>query len=105
MGYRSDGTKIEHKSPYQEPISESTSHGSIQVLPDGQPIILLANRQTIGGYAKIATVISVDLPAVAQLLPKSTISFKLMSLNEAQRLYVKQHCFFKKLEIAALNSR
>ena len=89
MGYRLDGTKIEHKSPYQEPISEATAHGSIQVPPDGQPIILLADRQIIGGYAKIATVISVDLPAVAQLLPKSTILFKPVSLNEAQRLYVK----------------
>ncbi|MCL0101125.1 biotin-dependent carboxyltransferase family protein [Peptococcaceae bacterium] len=101
MGYRLEGAKVEHKSPYREPTSEATAPGSIQVPPDGQPIILLADRQTIGGYAKIATVISVDLPAVAQLLPKSTISFKPVSLKEAQKLYIKQHRFFKKLEIAA----
>ncbi len=59
--------------------------GCIQV-PDGQPLIMMADRQTAGGYGKIAAVASCDLPLLAQCRPGDTIRFSLISLKEAQRL-------------------
>ncbi|MBW9235553.1 KipI antagonist, partial [Leptospira santarosai] len=57
MGYRLRGTELTLKEP-KELLSEAVSFGSIQVPPDGQPIILMADRQTTGGYPKIATVVT-----------------------------------------------
>ena len=73
-------------------ISEGVSFGTIQVPPDGNPIILMADCQTTGGYPKIAQVASVDLPRLAQMMPGQTVRFELISLDEAQRLYLaRQH--------------
>jgi antagonist of KipI len=58
--------------------------GSIQVPADGQPIVLMADRQTTGGYAKIATVISTDLPRVAQVRPGGKLAFRAVELGWAQ---------------------
>ncbi|WP_322922897.1 biotin-dependent carboxyltransferase family protein [Paenibacillus campi] len=88
MGYRLTGAALPLKQPGQY-LSEAVAHGTIQVPPDGQPIMLLADRQTLGGYAKIAQVISLDLPLLAQLAPGATVRFRLMELAEAQRLYVE----------------
>ena len=60
----------------------------MQVPPDGQPIILMADRQTTGGYPKIAHVASVDLPLLAQMHPHRTLRFALITLAEAQQLYL-----------------
>jgi antagonist of KipI len=60
--------------------------GTIQVPPDGQPIVLMADAQTIGGYPQIAHVVSVDLPLVAQLRPGDTLRFREITLEEAHEL-------------------
>ncbi len=91
MGYRLSGSELLLKQPGQY-ISEGVTHGTIQVPPDGQPIILMADRQTLGGYAKIAQVISMDLPLLAQLAPGASVRFRMIELGEAQRLYMEwQH--------------
>ena len=85
MGYRLQGAVLTSYSPLQI-LSEPTVFGSIQVPPDGNPIILMADRQTTGGYPKMANVISADLPLLAQLLPGEYLSFSLVELQTAQTL-------------------
>ncbi|HTT56518.1 MAG TPA: biotin-dependent carboxyltransferase family protein [Opitutaceae bacterium] len=68
-----------------EMVSEGVATGAIQVPPDGQPIVLLADRQTIGGYPKIAHVASVDLSALAQVRPGDTVGFQEITVAEAQQ--------------------
>ena len=58
-------------------LSDGIVEGSVQVSSSGQPIVMLADHQTTGGYAKIATVISADLPALAQLRPGQQVAFTL----------------------------
>ncbi len=88
MGYRLDGKKIEHKDG-ADIISGGIALGAIQVPGHGQPIIMMADRQTTGGYTKIANVISVDIPYLAQLKPGDKIKFKETTLDEAHKL-IKQ---------------
>ena len=89
MGYRLEGEPIEHADS-ADVISDGTPLGTIQVPGDGQPIILLADRGTTGGYTKIATVISPDLSKIAQAMPGHTISFKAVTVEEAQAAYRAQ---------------
>ncbi|WP_035187503.1 biotin-dependent carboxyltransferase family protein [Alteribacter aurantiacus] len=92
MGYRLKGAKpLCHRPSVGADIySDAIAPGAIQVPGDGQPIILLADRQTTGGYTKIATVISVDLWKVAQLPPGGTISFEAVDVKSAQKLWREQ---------------
>lgn len=85
MGYRLTGPEVSPKgsTPF---ISDGTATGALQVPPDGQPILLMADRQTTGGYPKIAVVISADLPLAAQLAPGDRIRFVLCTVTHAQRL-------------------
>lgn len=85
MGYRLHGATIDHKTK-ADIISSGITAGTVQVPGNGQPIILLADRQTTGGYTRIAHVISVDLPRLAQLKPGNTIRFREVSLECAQEL-------------------
>lgn len=86
MGYRLEGPCIKHsKGP--DIISDGIVPGSIQVHGHGQPIIMLADCQTAGGYSKIATVISVDLPILAQLMPENELNFEEITVEKAQLLY------------------
>lgn len=78
-------------------ISDGIAFGSIQVPPNGQPIIMLADRQSTGGYAKIGTVISVDLPLLAQGVPGDTVRFVETDVDLAQTLYLRQLSNLKKL--------
>ena len=94
MGMRLSGEVIEHKDK-ADIISDAAVFGSIQVPGNGLPIILLADRQTTGGYTKIATVIKADLPKLAQMSPNNKIKFKKVELSEAQTIY-KQ--FYDNLE-------
>lgn len=89
MGYRLKGPGLACADG-KELISEAVGNGSVQVPADGNPIVLLADRQTIGGYPKIADVISVDLPVLAQVRPGAAIRFKEVSLEEAHELYRKR---------------
>lgn len=84
MGCRLNGSQLA-LSEKQELVSEAVAFGSIQVPADGNPIILMADRQTTGGYPKIAEVITADLPLVSQLKPGDSIRFKKVSVEEAQR--------------------
>lgn len=87
MGFRLEGAKLALREPV-EMISEAVAFGTIQVPPDGNPIVLMADRQTTGGYPKIADVASVDLPLLAQMVPQQRMRFALISIDEAQRLYL-----------------
>ena len=74
MGYRLQGPALAHVGS-AEILSDATPMGSVQVPGSGQPILLMADRQTTGGYPKIATVIAADLPVVGQLAPGDWIRF------------------------------
>jgi biotin-dependent carboxylase-like uncharacterized protein len=75
MGYRLDGPRLEYASQ-DEMLSDATPIGSLQVPPSGSPILLMADRQTTGGYPKIATVITADLPLAGQLAPGDWVEFE-----------------------------
>lgn len=85
MGYRIEGPEIEYKDTV-DILSDGIVFGSIQVPASGKPMILMADRQTTGGYAKIGTVISADLPKLAQCMPGSEIHFIPVTLSEAEKL-------------------
>ena len=86
MGMRLDGPNLEN-TVNTNIKSEGLIRGVIQVPADGKPIILLSDHGTIGGYPKIATVISADLDKVAQLSPGMKIEFKEVNLEEAEKLF------------------
>ncbi len=88
MGYRLSGPKIFHKIG-ADIISDGITMGSVQIPGDGAPIIMMADRQTTGGYTKIATIITPDINIVGQLKPGDSIRFKLISIEEAHRIYRK----------------
>ena len=82
MGYRLDGPPLA-RGQATEILSDATPFGSVQVPASGAPILLMADRQTTGGYPKIATVISADLPVAGQLAPGDWIEFAACTLEEA----------------------
>jgi biotin-dependent carboxylase-like uncharacterized protein len=82
MGMRLEGSPIRHSRGFNI-VSDAIATGSVQVPGSGQPIVLLADHQTTGGYPKIATVISADLPAVGRLPIGSKLSFAAVTLEEA----------------------
>lgn len=85
MGLRLTGPRLARTSAV-ELLSSAVAPGTIQVPPAGQPIVLMADAQTIGGYPQAAHVISVDLPLVAQLRPGDSLRFVKVTLAEAQEL-------------------
>jgi len=89
MGYRMYGNKLEMCN-VRDMVSEAVTFGTIQVPPSGQPIVLMADRQTTGGYPRIAQVIAVDLPTLAQARPGEYIRFQRTTWQEAERLYVQR---------------
>lgn len=86
MGYRLNGPAIQHSGDGNI-ISDGIATGSVQIPLAGLPIVMLAERQTVGGYPKIATVVSVDLPKIGQCRPGDSVRFRAISIDEAQRLY------------------
>ncbi|MGN0940134.1 MAG: biotin-dependent carboxyltransferase family protein [Selenomonadaceae bacterium] len=99
MGYRLMGKTLELKEP-RELISEPVAFGTVQVA-DGKPIVLMADRQTTGGYPKIAQIAMVDLPRFGQTRAGDTVSFSEISLAEAERLYIEQRTLIAKAATAA----
>jgi antagonist of KipI len=89
MGYRLEGPSLSLREP-TELMSEGVAFGTMQLPPGGAPIVLMADRQTTGGYPRIAEVASTDLPIVAQLRPGDQVRFRRISLAESQRLYLAQ---------------
>ncbi|MDK2798469.1 MAG: antagonist of KipI [Clostridiales bacterium] len=97
MGYRLEGPKLEHIEK-ADIISDGIPLGAVQVPGHGTPIIMLADRQTTGGYTKIATVVSVDISKLAQLRPGDEIRFEQVDVEEAHKLLKKQEDILNRLQ-------
>lgn len=78
-------------------LSDGIVPGSVQVSADGQPIVMLADHQTMGGYAKIATVISADLPALAQLRPGQRVCFTFVTPSLAVQAARQQAALWQRV--------
>ena len=87
MGYRLEGKALQ-RARDAEPISEPVTMGAIQVPPAGDPILLMADRQTAGGYPKIATVVAADLPLAGQLGPGDLVEFRPCTRTEAMAAHI-----------------
>lgn len=87
MGIRLTGAALALTGQY-DLFSSPVTAGTVQVPPSGEPIVLMADHQTIGGYPRIASVISVDLPLLAQAPPGARVRFREVDIAEAQSLYV-----------------
>jgi biotin-dependent carboxylase-like uncharacterized protein len=95
MGYRLEGPAIRHRKG-ADIISDGIPLGAVQVPGDGQPVVLLADRPTTGGYAKIGTIISVDVPLIAQALPGARVRFQAISVEEAREIYLRREYSLKR---------
>jgi antagonist of KipI len=89
MGYRLAGGTIPRIED-REMISDATFAGALQVPPSGDPILLMSDRQTTGGYPQIATVISADLPIAGQLAPGDWIEFEVCTRHQAMSALIAQ---------------
>lgn len=92
MGYKVNGPAI--SSSLSTMLSEGICLGAVQIPPDGQPIILMQDRQTIGGYPKIGAVLSLDLAKLAQLPPRAKVHFKPITMNCAHNALHLAHSHF-----------
>jgi len=91
MGLRLIGPLLAHSAPSEaEILSQGIVWGAIQVPADGQPILLLADHQTTGGYPVLAVAARADWPLLGQLAPGSSVRFALTTLDEAQAAYREQ---------------
>jgi antagonist of KipI len=99
MGYRMAGNKLEMNRDEQL-VSSAVSYGTVQLLPGGQLIILMADHQTTGGYPRIAYVISAHLPLLAQKKPNDVLRFKLTTLESSEEKIIKQKKYLQQLQIA-----
>jgi antagonist of KipI len=98
MGVRLDGPELK-RADETDLISEAVAPGTIQVPPSGKPILLLGDCQTIGGYPKIAHVITVDLGIAAQLRAGDDVRFLEVSLEDASRLLMEREHNFERFRI------
>jgi antagonist of KipI len=89
MGYQLKGPSLEREQE-TEIISSGVSFGTIQLLPNGQLIVLMADYQTTGGYPRIGHVISAHLPRLAQLRPGDHIQFRLTDIAAAEEMAIAQ---------------
>lgn len=96
MGCRLEGPFIAQKAS-MDMISDGIAYGSVQVPSHGKPIILLSDRQTTGGYPKIATVSSVDIPKLVQRKTDHRIRFEAIRVQEAQKLYLEEERAYEKM--------
>jgi len=85
-GTRFKGDKLELKEP-REMVSQPVVCGSVQVPPDGQPIVLMSERQTVGGYPQIGHIISADMPKLARAWPGTKVRFREVDLDEARQAW------------------
>jgi antagonist of KipI len=96
MGYRLTGPRLMHKRT-ADTISDATPLGSLQVPGDQQPILLMADRQTTGGYTRIGIVISADISMAGQLLPGESVAFEAVGMQHAINLLKTQREFIEQL--------
>jgi antagonist of KipI len=99
MGYQLASEPL-HSGVKKELVSSAVSFGTIQLLPDGQLIILMADHQTTGGYPRLGNIISAHLPMLAQMKAGDKIFFKFTDQQTAENLLLKQNNHLKQLEIA-----
>ncbi len=99
MGIRLEGFPLA-KEGNSELVSSGTSFGCIQLLPDGQLIILMADHPTTGGYPRIANIISAHLPKLAQASPGSNIHFAITEMLNAEKMLLMQHKEMNQLQAA-----
>ena len=92
MGFRLEGETVH--SDMVGMLSEGICHGAIQIPADGQPIVLMNDRQTIGGYPKIGAVIAVDTAKLSQLSPGSRVHFEAISLEQAHNIHCLERARF-----------
>ena len=97
MGYRLRGPNLTHRQS-ADIISDAAPLGALQVPASGQPIVLMADRQTTGGYPKLATVISADIGPVGQLAPGDEIQFLVCSRQQALAALIAQERALMSLE-------
>ena len=102
MGYRLTGHQCYLQNPL-ELISSPVTFGTVQLLPDGQLIILMADHQTTGGYPNIATIIVADLPRLAQLPVNSPLHFHLVSLQHAEEMLLSTHQLLAEIKTGCQN--
>lgn len=96
MGCALDGPTVEYREK-ADIISDGIPGGAVQIPASGKPIIMLADHQTTGGYIKIGTVASVDLPLLAQCKPGDSVRFEQISVGDAQKLLRKETKKLRKL--------
>ncbi|MDB5359770.1 MAG: biotin-dependent carboxyltransferase family protein [Rhodospirillales bacterium] len=96
MGMRLEGAKLDHARGFNI-VSDGIAHGHIQVPGTGQPIVLLADRQTVGGYPKIGAVIGADLPRLGRMRPGDTIRFVRIEVAAAEAARRSQEAAFATL--------
>lgn len=89
IGYRL-ASSVDLSHHQESLLSRAAPLGGVQLPPDGQPIVLMKDHQTTGGYPLIGTVIAADIGKVAQLSPGAMLSFEPVTIREAQRLYRQQ---------------
>ncbi len=102
MGYRLNGPAI--KSSITSMLSEGICYGAIQFPADGQPIILLCDRQTIGGYPKIGSILSIDIDKLAQLMPGKKIGFEAIGIEQAHNLIHLHEQRFARISVDPISS-
>jgi len=94
MGFRLEGETVH--SNIVGMLSEGICHGAIQIPADGQPIVLMNDRQTIGGYPKIGSVIALDTARLAQLTPGSRVRFEAISIEQAHNIHWLEQARFER---------
>lgn len=100
MGYRLKGEALKVKEQAQL-VSSAVSFGTIQLLPNGQLIVLMADHQTTGGYPRVGHVISAHLPAMAQTNPGDSVRFKMVSIETAEQKLLKQQQYLLSVQYAS----
>jgi len=98
MGYRLNGPLL--KTSVTQIISSAVTKGTIQLLPDGNLIILMAGHQTTGGYPRIAQVVASDIPSLAQMQPNTSINFTHVSVNEAEKIFIQRQQYLQDIAAA-----
>ncbi len=97
MGFRLEGETVH--SNIVGMLSEGICHGAIQIPADGQPIVLMNDRQTIGGYPKIGSVIPLDTAVLSQLAPGSQVRFEAISIEQAHNLHCLAQARFERTSL------
>lgn len=97
MGYRLEAKPLAMKDA-EELISSAVEAGTIQCLPGGQLVVLMADHPTTGGYPRVATVVSAELGRLAQQGPGSSVRFSIASQQEAEDLYISQWQYLQEVK-------